>query len=147
MTRKEVFIIRHSGRKDRYRVHSAEVSTKDVFQNVFMYAILFLGMQFTQILFWLISEDKKSKIALSFVGIRGYYSGRGKEFSKANWWVVMNSKVTFFGATKRSEWNFACIAENMLPRGLHIILCTVFNPPRLPVPGFYVDFWKRNIEN
>jgi hypothetical protein len=47
MTKKEVLVIRQSGRKDRYRIHSAEVSTKGLFRNAFLRAILFLGMQFT----------------------------------------------------------------------------------------------------
>jgi hypothetical protein len=80
MTKKEVLIIRQSGRKVRFRVHSAEVSKKDVFQNVFLRAIIFLGTHFPQILFRVISGDEKSKITLSFIRIRDYYSGRDKNF-------------------------------------------------------------------
>jgi len=46
MTKKNVLIFRQSSRKDLYRVHSAEVSTKDVLQNVFLHVILRLGRQF-----------------------------------------------------------------------------------------------------
>jgi len=39
VTEKEVLIIRQPGRKDRYLFHSAEVSMKDVFRNVFLRVI------------------------------------------------------------------------------------------------------------
>jgi len=39
MTKKVVLIIRQPGRKDRYRVHNAEVLRKDVSQNVILHAV------------------------------------------------------------------------------------------------------------
>jgi len=51
----------------------------------------------------------------------------------------MNKKITLLELLRILNIFSRVLQKICYPRGLHNILCTVLNPPGLPVPGFYVD--------